>query len=168
MVREMARTSIAVSNRVSKGVKGKCLILVKMTSASAGRVTSGVVQGVVKLHVFRSRRKGAGLSLTSISKNLLLISRFALCTGYGEKGEPDFVRTKGPSVTGRVCRCVVRGYERSISRMRAKRFKTSVGIRLLGSKPFAVLLSSSRLWLSGRARMICVWFYILLRHGGLS
>lgn len=148
MVREMVRSGIAVGNRMQNRVNGNFVILVKMKRRSAIRVTGGVVRGVIGVHVFRSRGNGAGLNLGRINKDLLLVSRFALCTSYGEKGEPSFVETKTPSVTRGLCGCVVTEYGRRVSVIRRKRFKTSVGIRLIGSNPFAIVLSDGRLWLS--------------------
>lgn len=145
MVRHIARTAYRISRGVAKRVAGNFYILVKVTRASAGGVTSGVVQGLLKVHVFNSRGKGAGLSLRSVRNSLLLVSRFALCTSYQGKGHPSFVGTKGPRLTGGLCRCVVTGYGKRVPSMRAKVFNTSVGVSLMGSKPFAVLLSSRSL-----------------------
>lgn len=95
------------------------------------------------LHVFSSRGKIVGGSIVSAGNRVLMVDRFALRTSAGGNGHPSCVGTTGPSVSVPLCR---RFYARLDSllkgRVNANRFKTSVGMRLLGSNPMAVYVSA--------------------------
>ncbi len=72
-----------------------------------------------------------------------MVDRFALVTSCGGKGEPSCVQTTKRDVTVPLCRSFYQGLDSALNGpMRAKRFKTSVGIRLLGGNPMAVYVSA--------------------------
>lgn len=95
------------------------------------------------LHVFSSRGKIVGGSVLRSRNGVLIVDRFALRTSAGGKGHPSCVGTTGPRVSVPLCRRFYGSLDYTLKgRIGAKRFKTSVGMRLLGSKPMAVYVSA--------------------------
>lgn len=84
-----------------------------------------------------------GGSVLSIRKRVLMMDRFALVTSAGGKGHPSCVQTTKRRVTIPLCRCFYGRLDVTLKgRIKANRFKTSVGMRLLGGKPIAVYVSA--------------------------
>lgn len=97
----------------------------------------------MKLEIFSSRGKIVGGSVLRMKNGVLIVDRFALRTSAGGNGHPSCVHTTGRSMTVPLCGCFYRRLDVNLNgRMKAKRFKTSVGIRLLGGNPIAVYVSA--------------------------
>lgn len=95
------------------------------------------------LHVFSSRGNMVGGSVLRSKKRVLIVDRFALRTSAGGKGHPSCVGTTGPRVSIPLCRGFYGSLATTLNgRVNANAFNTSVGIRLLGSKPIAVYVSA--------------------------
>ncbi len=143
IVREILSTDITISNGVIKDYGRKCVVLFNTTSNSALRSVRVLTRGATGLEIFYSRGSGVGGSVLSVGNRTLIVSRFALYTSIGGKGEPSFVNTVGPRLTDRCCSVCYRGLGRlKIEGIRGKVFNTSVGIDLMGSKPIAVVFSA--------------------------
>lgn len=103
------------------------------------------------LHVFSSRGNMVGGSVLRSKNRVLIVDRFALRTSAGGKGHPSCVGTTGPSISVPLCRRFYGSLDNTLKgRVNANVFKTSVGIRLLGSNPIAVYVSAGggRWWLA--------------------